>query len=242
MSDGGGRPHAIDLGGRRLEFRLRRSERRQTLEISVAPDQKVTVTAPMTASAERIARAVRRRASWIMRQQRAYEDLPPPPSPRQWVAGETHRYLGRQYRLRLVQAARTSVRLSGAFFVVAVPRPGDQRLVRRAMERWYRDHAISLLGSRVSNALASTTWLRILKPPSVIVRTMRLRWGSATANGRVYFNVDLVKLPLGCIDYVVIHELVHLAIPNHGPTFWRLLSRCMPDWERWKMRLAMQTV
>jgi predicted metal-dependent hydrolase len=232
--------HAIEVGGRRLEYQLRRSVRRRTLEISVAPDRQVTVTAPATASTERIALGVRRRAGWILRQQRAYEELPPPPYPRQWVAGETHRYLGRQYRLKLVQGAQASARLSGAFFVVSVPQPDDRQLVRRTMERWYRHHATRLLTSRVSNALASTTWLRMSEPPCVTIRAMRLRWGSATRNGRVYFNADLVKLPLGCIDYVVMHELVHLKILHHGPAFWGLLARCMPDWERWLEKLSKQ--
>ncbi len=233
---------AIEVGGRRLEFSLRRSERRRTLEISVAPDRQVTVTAPASASAERIALAVRRRAGWVLRQQRAYEDLPPPPAPRQWVAGETHRYLGRQYRLKLIHGVRPSVRLCGAFFEVSVSQPDDRQLVQSAMELWYRQHAKSLLTSRVSSALGSTTWLKISQPPQVTVRAMRLRWGSTTQRGRVYFSADLVKEPLGCVDYIVMHELVHLRIPNHGPAFWLLLSRCMPDWERWKDRLATQEI
>jgi len=232
--------HVIGVGERQLEFRLRRSTRRRTLEISVAPDRQVTVTAPVTASADRIGLAVRRRAAWIYRQQRAYEDLPLPPSPRQWVSGETHRYLGRQYRLKLIRGPRPSVRLIGAFFEVAVPQPDNRSLVQGAMERWYRQHAVSLLTSRVSNVLKSTTWLKMPQPPQVTVRAMRLRWGSATRRGRVYFNTDLVKLPLGCVDYIVVHELAHLKIPHHGPAFWRLMSRCMPDWKRWKDRLARQ--
>jgi len=235
-------PHAIDVGGRRLEYLLRRSVRRRRLEISVAPDRQVTVTAPATATTERIELSVRRRAGWILRQQRAYEDLPPPPTPRQWVAGETHRYLGRQYRLKIVRGACAAVRLSGAFFIVSVPKPDDRQQVRRALEGWYREHAMSVLTNRVFVACTSTTWLRMVEQPRILVREMRLRWGSVTSNGRIYFNVDLVKLPLGCVDYVVTHELAHLRVPNHGPAFWRLLSRCMPDWERWKSRLLRESI
>ena len=71
----------------------------------------------------------------------------------------------------------------------------------------------------------------------IVIRALRQRWGSTTKAGRVYFNVDLVKLPLPCIDYVVAHELVHLMIPNHSPAFWRMLGRVMPDWQRWRDRL-----
>jgi predicted metal-dependent hydrolase len=71
---------------------------------------------------------------------------------------------------------------------------------------------------------------------------MTRRWGSATRNNRVYFNLDLVKAPLGCVDYVVMHELVHLKVPHHGPAFRRLLRRCMPDWEFWQGRLNKQEI
>lgn len=232
---------AVEVDGRRLEFQLRRSTRR-TMAISVEPDQRVFVTAPQSASEDRIATAVRRRARWIRRQQRAFEDLPPPALPRQWVSGETHRYLGRQYRLKVVTGAKILVRLSGAFFVVAVPRSSDSSLVQRAMEGWYRDHAKALLADRTAKAIKSTTWLDLAGLPPVTVRTMKQRWGSATPSGRVYFNLDLVRMPLGCIDYVVMHELVHLKFPHHGPAFWRLLGRCMPDWEKWRERLIRQEV
>jgi predicted metal-dependent hydrolase len=234
--------YSIDVGSQSLEFHLRRSARRKTLEIAVEPDCRVMVTAPTATSLERITKAVQRRAGWIHQQQRTYEDLPPPPPPRQWVAGETHRYLGRQYRLKVLKAGKPSVRLTGAFFEVVVPQISNRKLVQSAMEHWYREHAENLLKIRVSKALAASTWLRLPEAPQVFIRAMRLRWGSATQKGRLYFNLDIVKLPLGCIDYIVIHELAHLKVPNHGQAFWRLLALCLPDWKHWKERLARQEV
>jgi predicted metal-dependent hydrolase len=235
------RPRSIEADGHRLEFHVQRSGRR-TLEISVKPDMQVVVTAPMESTDARIATAVARRARWIRLQQEAFAELPLPAAPRQWVAGETHRYLGRQYRLRPVEGTSFSVRLSGAFFLVATPTPKSSDGIQIALECWYRNHAKVLLRERVFRALRSTTWLESLQPPVVSVRIMTRRWGSATRNNRVYFNLDLVKTPLGCVDYVVMHELIHLKVPHHGPTFWRLLSRCMPDWKYWRERLRRQEV
>ena len=220
-----------------LSYTLRRTSRQRTIAIIVEPDSRVVVLAPLAADLQRVEQIVRRRLPWIRRQRRSFEALPPPPLPRQWVAGETHRHLGRQYRLKLLTGKERSVRLSGGYFVVTVPTPTNRTVVRRLVETWYREHAKALLADRVRRVLASTTWLDSQIPP-ITIRALRLRWGSTTVTGRICFNLDLIKLPLPCIDYVVAHELVHLAIPSHRPAFWRMLARVMPDWKRWRDRLA----
>lgn len=227
---------AIEVEGRLLNFTLRRS-RRRTLGISVEPDGQVIVTAPQAASPERIEQIVARRSRWIHRQQKHFEALAPRVPPRQWVSGETHRYLGRQYRLKVGEGPTQTVRLVGAFFHVTVKDPTDTGVIEAAMNAWYRSHAKALFADRMAKLLANT-WLRDLGSPSMTVRRMQQRWGSATPSGRIYLNVDLIKYPVGCIDYVVAHELLHLKIPNHGRTFWRWMDRVVPEWQRWRSRLA----
>lgn len=219
-------------------YSLRRTSRRRTVGICVEPDGSLSVLAPESAPTERIEQILRKRWKWIRRQQREVEALPPPALPREWVNGETHRYLGRQYRLRLVRSEVESVKLVGAFFVVSLPDQTDRPRVQRLMEAWYLDHTKALLADRTKRAMAATTWLTAA-PRSLHVRPLRTRWGSTTVSGRISFNVDLGKLPLTCIDYVVAHELVHLMVPNHSPAFWRTLERVMPDWKARQRRLAM---
>lgn len=223
--------------GQALSYKLRRTGRQRTIGIFVEPDRRVLVLAPVGVDGRRVDEIVTRRLRWIRRQVRTLEALPPPPAPREWVAGETHRYIGRQYRLKLIKAEATAVRLTGGHFVVTLPDPGNRTSVQRLMNDWYRLHATSLLADRAARAITATSWLEVKMPP-IVIRALRQRWGSTTKAGRVYFNVDLVKLPLPCIDYVVAHELVHLVIPNHSPAFWRMLDRVMPDWKRWRERLA----
>ena len=230
---------SIEVNGRPIQYQLRRSERK-TLSISVEPDRRVVVIAPISAPNEVVDARVSRRAGWIRRQQQYFETLPPPPPPRRWISGETHRYLGRQYRLKLVYGSEMSVRLLGGYFVVTTPDTTEPAVVEAAMNHWYRTRARDLLPKRLNQVLKTTTWIQLPEAPKLTLRRMRLRWGSTTPGGRVCLNVDLVKLPLGCIDYVVAHELVHLQIPNHGASFWRLLGRVVPEWERWRDRLAMQ--
>jgi len=117
-----------------------------------------------------------------------------------------------------------------------MPDSQDANRVRHLLEGWYRDRATALLPTRIDRALASTTWLDV-EPPSIRIRHLQARWGSTSSAGRITFNLELVKAPLACVDYVVAHELVHLRIQNHSPAFWRMLSRVMPDWKRWRERL-----
>lgn len=236
-----GEQRSVDVYGRAIEFHLQRADRR-TLSISVEPDRRVVVTAPTDTAAELVDARVRRRAQWIRRQQRHFESLPPPLPPRRWISGETHRYLGRQYRLKVTSGAETSVRLAGRYFVVVVPDVDDVQAIESEMGAWYQAHARVILQERLLLILASSTWLRLPSPPKLTVRRMRLRWGSTTAGARVYLNVELAKLPLGCIDYVIAHELAHLRVSNHGAQFWRLLGRLCHDWKRWRDKLDQQQI
>lgn len=180
---------------------------------------------------------LRRRRQWIRRRTQEVIALPPAAPPREWVNGETHRYLGRQYRLRVRKGADAAVRLSGKWFVVTVHDPHEHAQVQQVMQRWYLDHARELFGRRMETLIRDTPLLRLTSVPPLIVRRLQKRWGSCSADGRILMNVDAVKLPVGCIDYLLLHELCHLRAPHHGSAFWRLLDSCMPDWERWRKRL-----
>src|SRR5262245_17304398 len=120
---------SLETSGDALTYTLSRTKRRRTVGIFVEPDGAVSVLAPIAAEVPRIEQIVRRRVRWIRRQQRTVEALPAPASPRQWVAGETHRYLGRQYRLKLAKGSTQSVRLVGGYFVVTSPNPLNRNLI-----------------------------------------------------------------------------------------------------------------
>jgi predicted metal-dependent hydrolase len=228
---------SVTLGGEARDYELRRSERR-TLGITVEPTGELVVTAPRELVIERIETALQRRREWIRRRSREAELLPPLPLPREWVSGETHRYLGRQYRLRVRRGGEREVKLSGPFFVVSIRDPSDTAQVRRLMERWLREHARATFARRLGALVRSASRLRLAEPPPIVVRKLGTRWGSCTPQGRILVNLEAVRLPLPCIDYLLLHELCHLRVPHHGVRFWRLLDACMPDWERWRERLA----
>ena len=235
MAARGSGQHEIEFGGARIPFRLRRSKRR-TLAITVQPDMAVVVTAPEKAALEAVLAKVRKRAAWIKRQRRFFSEFLPQTPPRRYVSGETHRYLGRQYRLKVVEGKPTEVKLRGRFIWVQTPLKDDTAQVRKLLEGWYLAHAKERLARSFAESVARLG-TRLGVPPRMQVRRMHKRWGSWTRRGGVWLNPELVTAPASCMDYVVTHELCHALHGNHGKKFYELLRRVMPDWETRKARL-----
>ena len=211
--------------------------RRSTLEIAVEPDTRVVATAPLDATQEKIAGKIRKRAGWVRRQQRFFTQYLPNKPPRKYVSGETHLYLGRQYRLKVRAHTQEIVKLTRGFLIVQSPYPKRSEETRTLVADWYRERAHIRFGDRLEACLTRFGKPNNFRPKAMIVRLMRQRWGSMSPTGRLVLNTRLVEAPIDCIDYVITHELCHVAQPHHGPRFFKLLEQVMPDWKRRKTRL-----
>ena len=226
----------VDYGSTRIRYAIVRRDRR-TLEIAVEPDLRVAVAAPMEASLEDISAKVRKRAVWIVRQQRYFSQFLPRRPPRRYVAGETHLYLGRQYRLKVEQHIQAGVKLSRGFIHVRTHAPSQSGITQELVDAWYRDRAHVKFRERLDESLNLFADPEAMRPVSLIIRRLERRWGSMSPGRRLLLNPRLVEAPVDAIDYVITHELCHVEVPHHGPAFFALLDRVMPDWERRKERL-----
>lgn len=230
-----GTPLSVHYGSDKIEFSLAR-RLRKTIAITVHPDLSVDVVAPMSASNEAILDRVARRGRWIVRQRRLFLSWMPRASKRQFRSGETHRYLGRQYRLKILPSTSRSVKLKGGFLEVRLPKHADSNCVRKAVNQWYRTHAEARFSKQLGEAYRR---LRAYKLPEPRLRLLKMekRWGSCTASGDVILNPELIKAPTPCIDYVILHELCHLKHPNHSRAFFNMLDAVLPDWRKRKEQL-----
>lgn len=228
--------HSVKYGEHRIEFSIVRRER-TTLEIAVEPDASVVVAAPQDASLTAIEEKVRKRAAWIRRQQRYFLQFLPRTPGRQYVAGETHLYLGRQYRLKVVPHVQATVKLGRGFIVVQTHWPDRAEVTRELVEHWYRARALAKFAERLEFNLLRFPAPDDFRPNGLIVRQLRQRWGSMSPGHRLLLNRRLIEAPVDAIDYVITHELCHIAVPHHGPEFFELLDRVLPDWEKRKNRL-----
>ncbi len=156
-----------------------------------------------------------------------------------YVSGETHRYLGRQHRLKVLEnenGAQESVKRDRSFIYVHVEDKADAGRVRELLDAWYHDHARRIFQERVEACYPKVEHIGVPRP-AIVVRAMSTRWGSCSASGRITLNVKLIQAPKLYIDYVVFHELCHLAEPNHSPRYYELLDRVLPDWRERRERL-----
>lgn len=173
---------AIEYGRTRIDFRIVR-RRRKTLEIAVEPDASVVVAAPLDAPIGAIAVKVRKRAAWIRRQQRFFSQFMPRTPERRYVAGETHLYLGRQYRLKVVQGGRPGVEMIRGFIIVHSREPRRPEVTRRLVERWYHRRARATFAERLEASLSRFPDPEAFRPKGLIVRRMAKRWGSLSPGG-----------------------------------------------------------
>lgn len=225
----------IEYGSEAIDFLLTRRDRK-TLAITVHPDLRVEVSAPLDATEDAILSRVRKRARWILRQRRQFLSWMPKPVPRRYLPGETHRYLGRQYRLKLIPSVECGVFLRGGFIEVHAPLTADPGAVKKQLDRWLRHQAGLRFRKELAKALARMT-RHSLPSPTLRLLRMPKRWGSCTNKGEILLNPELIKTPAICIEYVIFHELCHLKHPNHGPAFFRMLDAVLPDWRARKDRL-----
>jgi len=223
---------SIELGSKTIDFRFTFSDRK-TLGITITPGMEVIVIAPRDVSIERIKEKVRKKAPWIIKQQNYFLIFHPRTPEKKFVSGETHLYLGRQYRLKVTEANNNSVHFRGRFFEVHAKKKSNAKSLLR---QWYRERA------KMKFAEIAEPWIQRfekynVKPEAIYLQEMPTRWGSCTPKGKIIMNPELIKAPKPCIEYVVIHELCHLVHPNHTNAFIQLQEKMMPDWEKWKMKL-----
>ena len=216
--------------------------------IKVHPDQRVVATVPHDASEDAISDAMHKRARWIWQSINNFAKQKDTVLHKRYVSGETQFYLGKRYVLKVIVDAEQvpSVKLSRGKLNVTIKHeiskdtaPDSQESrevkVKPLIDKWYQHKAKAIFHERLAELLPKTTWVTGI--PSFRVMAMKKQWGSCSTKGNLMLNPHLVKAPKECIDYVVLHELCHIAEHNHSERFWRLLTQVMPNWKAVKAKL-----
>ena len=219
-----------------LAFTLRRSAKRRTLGISIGRDGGLVLNAPVDCSADQIKGIVSAKSLWIYTRLAEKELVCCRSKPKEFVNGEGFYYLGRSYRLILVEPTSSktpaaALRLHHGRFML---RHDQLHRAHPHFVNWYVrqgrpwiQHRVDLLADRIGVA-----------PGPTDVRDLGFRWGSSSRDGSLNFHWRAILLPPRIIEYIVAHELVHIRAPHHSKEFWRALERAMPDFAARKRWLA----
>jgi len=230
---------SVRYGNRVITYGVVRRDRK-TMAVEVHPDGAVRVVAPVNAAIDEVEARVLKRAGWILKQQRMFYAYPPPLPPREFVSGEAYRYLGRQYRLKILEGDGERVRLWRGRLEVLTLGPNDSQQVRKLVRSWFRGNATRVFMESYERTRKVVAAHGIDHQDGFKLFAMEKRWGSCTPTGTLLLSPALISAPRPCIDYVITHELVHTVEHNHGPRFTSLMTAIMPDWQKRRARLNEQ--
>ncbi|MBP7653086.1 M48 family metallopeptidase [Candidatus Dependentiae bacterium] len=226
---------SIKFGNKKIEFNIE-YRKRKILEISVLPDSTVFVCAPENSQIEKIKEKVQKRASWILKQVSYFSETAPKVIPRKYISGETHRYLGKQYRLKIFEDKNENVKFIKGYIYITVLDKSNSEQIKKKLAEWYRTRMKIKFNERLNFCYEKLRKYGIAFPEWQI-KSMRKRWGSCAKNGKILINPELIKVSLSCIDYVITHELCHLKYYTHDKKFYNFLSGVLPDWQKRKEQL-----
>lgn len=204
----------------------------KNITLKVRPSGEAILTAPNSASDEHIKFIMQKRAKWIAQKRAFFASFKIPQ--KEYVSGEDFRYLGRSYRLKVVQSKEERVKLQRGYLELFVKDKSDLKRRENLIYEWYHEKAMLYF----FNILQEFNKIVKQDIKSVKIRQMKTRWGSCNPyKSYINLNIELIKKPKSCIEYVVFHELAHLHYPNHSKKFYDYLSLYMPDWQKRKENL-----
>lgn len=237
--------HKITYSGKTIEFELQR-KKVKNINLNVKPDMTIVVSANEKVPLDYILDFVKGKALWIIKNVIYFKDVQPEHTTKKdYVSGESFKYLGKQYRLKVEEAEPNepeSVRYYQGYIVLQVKDKKNYGRKERLINNWFREKAEINFNESLDRVYPVIEKYGLAKP-KIEIRTMKARWGSCIKDKNIIMlNYELIKAPKFCIDYVVLHELIHFKYRNHDGEFYDFMTVLMPDWKQRKEILDEEVV
>ncbi len=210
---------------------------RRSIGINVSPDRGVTVRAPYGTNIRTIERIIESKSGWIRKHLEKNNYLTRLNRNSTLSDGSKILFRGKEYTLRLKQASVNKIEVTEDTIILSTLYPDDPGITRIVLSKWYRSKASEHFGIKIKELLKKYEAYRF-SPAAFVIKTMKRRWGSCSAQGKITLNSELIKLDDIFTEYVIMHELCHLHHPNHGKEFYRLLGEVFPDWKTVRKELG----
>jgi len=215
----------------------------KNLNLNVRPDMTVMVSANDSITEERIREFVLKKAEWILKQLKYFEGYQQPQKEeKEYVSGESFKYLGRQYRLKVYRAEQDLIRYYRGRIELFTTQPENHKKKKHMITAWYKERSQKKFSQSLERIYPVMKKYSVDKP-TLKIRQMKTRWGSCQKKEHaIVLNSDLIKAPTFCIDYVILHELIHFIHRNHDKEFLLFMTALMPDWQQRKRILDEEIV
>ncbi len=216
------------------EYKLIRQDRK-TLSLTVTPDLQIILKCPEITENEKIETFLQKKWFWLEKQLSFFKKYKRQVYEREYVSGESYRYLGRQYKLLVKRSVTEKVALSsGIIHLHTTELVSNSKYNKKILTDWFLNQAVKVFEDRYEQMLLKFEYKN---PPIVSVREMHKRWGSYLGKHKILLNPKLIHLPKECIDYVLVHELCHMKYRDHNKRFYDLLEKQFPRWRKVKEKL-----
>ena len=238
--DSGGRRFLLTImdyvyfGEKQIHYEIIRTSRKKTMAIYVEPTV-VTVRAPTRLSGEKIRSLVLKKSRWIFNRQEQIKRERALHAPKEFISGESFPYLGRQYRLEVLQTVKEpddSCHFTNGHIQVKIgahlKSKEAKEAVREAVITWYKDRVKSKIIERLPHLTRQLgRW-----PASIQIKDQKCRWGSCSRKGAIHLNWKIIMAPVSVMDYLIVHELCHLIHQNHSAAYWKEVEALIPDYRK----------
>ncbi len=205
----------------------------KNITLKVKPTCDVVLTVPLKTDDKHIEYILKKRNKWICNKIDFFKSNNKIEN-KEYESGESFKYLGKSYRLKVIEADEEEVKLLGAYIQIFIKNKMDLKKKEKLLSDWYTKRAENYFEKIVEN------YLHIVKKEvkSIKIRQMKTRWGSCNpSKSYINLNTELIKKSKSSIEYVIFHELAHLVHPNHSKEFYKYLNTYMPDWKKRKEKL-----
>ncbi|MFO8053488.1 MAG: SprT family zinc-dependent metalloprotease [Candidatus Omnitrophota bacterium] len=219
----------------KINYTLLRKPYRRTISIEVTPKNKVVVKASKSYPDKLINQFIIKKSRWIQKQFDFNKKVRKPPLVRKYISGENYLFLGDYYQLSLAEGK------SGIFvddqkikFFASKKYLARKKYIQNKLKAWYKEQAYKKILERVS------FYEKVLRVniSDLRIKSFKRSWGNCSTKKRVSFSPYLIMVPITVIDYVVVHELLHIIVPNHSTKFWNFLKKIIPDYKQRKKWLV----
>lgn len=207
----------------------------KNITLKVKPTCEVILTAPLLTTDEHIEYILKKRKDWISKKTAFYK-ANYKPQIKEYVSGENFKYLGKNYRLKIIQSDNECVKLQRGYIQIFIKNKSNLEKKKKLLNDWYSLKAENYF----KKIIAKYSSIVNVDIQNIRIRQMKTRWGSCnSAKSYINLNSELIKKPSNAIEYVIFHEFAHLVHPNHSREFYNYLSTYMPDWKKRKERLEL---